>query len=328
MPSSRRLMWVLAAASLAVACSEASGTQRLGADPTEEEDPGDDTGSTTRGGGGSSGSSGTGGSTGASTDGGIPPRADSGPGSTASAARDFFIADTSAKLNASCGSCHIGGANGAPKFLASDAAASYIALDNRALIQAGSLLTTKGVHSNGGAPALSGDALASVTSWLGKEAGERAGKAAPVSLLEIAAKCGDMTKFPQQALTSMLTTQRQNENNNNCTGCSNTQCASCHNSGEANTYIANPNEANSVQRMLAFYQSADGISRFVGIDGTKLVESKIFETKATATQADQRSAAIPKHPMYRVDATRATAIAAFAADIVAKYNAGTCPNQK
>lgn len=285
----------------------------------ETEDPGDEPGDqpgTTTGGT----------SAGGSSDAGIAPRADSGPGSTSSPARAFFISTTHAKLAAQCGSCHSSGAGGAPKFLDSNAEAAYIALDARALIVADSLLVTKGIHSAGGAPALSGDALTSTQQWLAMEAQERQGKNAPTNLLQVAADCADVAKFPTQLMTTMVTTRRNNENANNCTGCSNTQCASCHLAGEANTMVSDGRTQSNTE-MTTFYKTKEGITRFIGVDGTKLVVSNIWQTKSQATIADQRAANIPKHPQYLLNQQRLDAITAFAQDIVTKFNAGQCPGQ-
>jgi hypothetical protein len=261
---------------------------------------------------------------GGSTD--VPPRPETGPGSKSSAARSYFLSTVHAPLQAQCGSCHSTGALGAPKILDANPELAYIALDNRALIRADSILVTKGQHAGGAGPALSGEARTSTLAWLEMEATERVGKAAPVNLLKVAADCADMSKFPTQPLTSLLTTRRTGENNNNCTGCDRTQCASCHLEGEANVAISDGRTINNTE-MLSFYKTPEGISRFIGLDRTKLVESKIFETKSKATVDDQRNVNIPKHPQYVLDAARTDAIRAFAQAIITKFDAGQCPNQ-
>lgn len=255
------------------------------------------------------------------------PRPDAGPGSTSSAAHQYFVTTAFPALSTSCGGCHTSGALGAPKFLAANAEDAYIALDNRSLIQEGSLLLTKGQHASGSAPALSGEALTATQAWLGMEAKERVGTAQPKNLLQIAADCGDQAKFPTQALTSLLTTKRNNENGDTCTGCQNTQCASCHLAGEASTMISDGRSTHNTS-MLSFYRGTEGITRFIGIDGTRLVASNVFKVKSDATVADQRSPAIPKHPQFILDANRQAAIDAFAQDIVTKFAAGQCPGQK
>jgi hypothetical protein len=269
-----------------------------------------------------SGSAGTAGAAGSAGSAGSAGAAGAG-GTTTTKAKAFYISDVHAKLSAACGGCHVSGSGGAPKFMAADAAGSYTALDQRALIVADSLLVTKGTHASGSAPALGGEARTKVDQWLAMEAVDRKGQATP-NLLQIAADCATDGTFPTQVLSTLLTVRRQNENGNTCTGCQNTQCASCHNSGEANTLITTQVEAN---RMVAFYRQKESISRFIGIENGKLVESKVFEVKATATQADNRPANVPKHPMYIINPIQSQAIAAYAQAIITKFNAGQCPGQ-
>ena len=121
-----------------------------------------------------------------------------------------------------------------------------------------------------------------------------------------------------------VTTKRLNENGNPCTGCNNTQCASCHLSGEANVEISSGRTAENTQ-MIAFYKSSETISGFIGISGTTLVASNSFKTKSDATVADKRAVTVPKHPQFVLDAARQAAIDAFAQDIITKFNVGQCP---
>lgn len=252
-----------------------------------------------------------------------PGKPSTGPGSAGSAAHKLFVETVHPKL-ASCGACHASGAQGAPKFIQTVADEAYLAMDARGLIKTDTLLLTKGPHAAGAAPALTSDQRSAIEGWLAREATERVGQASPVNLLQVAATCGDPAKFPTQALTTWLTTRRQNENGNQCTGCNNTQCASCHLSGEANVAISSGRTTDN-QAMIDFYKSPDSISRFIGIDGTKLVASNAFKTKADATVADVRPISVPKHPQFIMTPAKQTAIDAYVQDIVTKFNAGTCP---
>ena len=313
----------LAATSALTGCgSTAPGALYSAGGNTFGGDTGGDTGGETNG-GTNGGTTGT-----ASPDGGtvVTPRPDAGPGSTASAARAYFLGTAYPKLSSTCGSCHTSGAQGAPKFLDANPEAAYVALDGRALIVADSLLLNKGPHAGGGAPALAGDALTVTQTWLTMEAGERQGKPGPTNILQVAADCADSAKFPTTTMTQLVTTRRQNENANNCIGCSNTQCASCHLAEEANTMVSDGRTQSNTE-MLAFYKTAVGVTRFVGIDGVKLTASNVWKTKSEATVADQRASTIPKHPQFLLDATRLAAIDAYAQDIVTKFNAGQCPGQ-
>ena len=251
-----------------------------------------------------------------------PTQPGTGPGSKSSAAHKDFVDNVFPSLKPTCAGCHGTGTNGAPKYLQDPADASYIALDQLGLIVTNSLLLTKGAHSTG-APALTSAQQGIITTWLGMEAQERVGQKAPTNLLDTAAKCGDPAKFPV-ALTKLVTTKRTNENGNQCTGCNNTQCASCHLAGEYNVEISSGRATDNAQ-MVQFYQSAETISRFIGINGTDLVASNAFKTKSDATVADQRSANIPKHPQFILDATTQAAIDLYAQDILTKFKAGTCP---
>ena len=244
-----------------------------------------------------------------------------GPGSKASPAHQDFVDNVFPKMGP-CSACHASGANGAPKFLQGTADAAYIAMDGLGLIKTDSLILSKGPHSTG-APALTSEQTGLINTWLAMEATERVGQKAPTNLLDTAAKCGDPAKFPV-ALTKLLTTKRTNENGNQCIGCNNTQCASCHLAGEYNVEISSGRTGDNAQ-MVQFYQSSDTISRFIGINGTELVASNAFKIKSDATVADQRSANIPKHPQFILDAATAAAIDLYAQDIITKFKAGTCP---
>ena len=224
-------------------------------------------------------------------------------------------------LTTTCGSCHAPpGSAGAPTFWNSDAATAYTSVEARGYITSASMLLRKGQHTG---PALSGQESADVTQWLTLEQQVR-GTQTPVDLLSKLGNCVDATKFQAILLNQLKTIKRTNENANNCTGCNQAPCQTCHTTGEyamhANfSQIGTP----TLKAMQANATSPEGIyiiSKYVTTNGTLLVPSTALKDKATAT-----ATGVPySHPMFTVTPAMETAIEAFATDIITKYNAKTC----
>ncbi len=277
------------------------------------------------GGGPATGSSGGGGSSGttpgSSSSGGVTPPDQPPPGITSPSAKEYFIKTVFPELTTSCGGCHNPpGSAGAPTFWNADASTAYTSVEARGYITTASMLLRKGQHTG---PALTPQATADVSSWLAQEAQVR-GNNVPVNILSKLGTCVDATKFQAITLDKLRTIKRTNENANNCTGCNQAPCESCHATGE---YAMHANFGNlGTQTALALKgntMSPEGIfiiSKYISTNGTTLVASSALKDKATAT-----STGVPySHPMFTVTPAMATAIDAFAQDIITKYNAKTC----
>jgi cytochrome c5 len=245
-----------------------------------------------------------------------PPPA-TGPGSTASAAHKFFVASVFPAIQ-NCSACHATGANGAPKFLDANADTAYSSLDAIGLIQTNSRLLVKGVHSGGAAPALSDTQKPIVNQWLGMEAQERAGKAAPVNVLEKLAACMDKAQLTAIGLQTIRTQPRNGENTNRCTGCNNAVCSSCH--GDTTTTFYEQFGSKLGDNTFEMSQKQPYILKYFGLNGTEPVASNGILLKQTAVA----TAPPYSHPKFTMNATVKANLDKFVADTIAKYKAGTC----
>ncbi len=279
-------------------------------------------------GGSSSGGSSSGAATSSSSSGGgggttpgVTPAGQPPPGISSNTAKDYFIKTVFPELATTCGGCHAPpGSAGAPTFWNADAATAYAAVEARGYIAPASMFLRKGQHTG---PALTPQETSDVTQWLSLEQQTR-GNVAPTNLLSKLGNCVDPAKFQAITLDKLRTIKRTNENANTCTGCNAAPCQTCHTSGE---YAMHANFSQIGQPTVAALQanalSPEGIyviSKYVATNGTTLVPSTALKDKATAT-----STGLPySHPMFAVTPAMDTAIAAFAQDIITKYNAKTC----
>ncbi|WP_394838812.1 hypothetical protein LVJ94_18130 [Pendulispora rubella] len=308
----RHLLSALAAAVLAAACSQGpQGTLEVG------DEGGNGAGNGNGGGNGAGNGAGNGGGNGG---GGIPnqpPPPPSGPGSVESAGHKAFNASVYPKIGR-CVECHANGTAGAPKFLTTDANTSYQGLDARGLIVPNSLVLTKGSHASGAAPALDAAQSQAVQEWLTQEAADRGGQQAPENILEKMGGCLDEAKFKAIGFQNLTTTKRQGENRNNCTGCDNAKCRTCHTGGDGGFYMA----AGSNLDTSTFQEtkSVKYIVKYLGLNGTEPVASNAIQAKADATAKDKPYS----HPLFTLKPEMKTAIDAFVNDAIAKYKAGSC----
>lgn len=240
-----------------------------------------------------------------------------GPGSADSVARKFFIEKVFPTLG-TCNVCHATGNLGAPKFLAQDPAVAYQAVDVHALIVDQSLLLTKGTHGGGAAPALDANQTKLVVEWLALESKERVGQAAPVNILEKIGACLDQTLFDAVKFQDLRTTRRDNENANNCTGCNNAPCRTCHTGGDGNFYMAAGSTLD--KNTFAESQKAKFIVKYIGLNGTTPVPSNAIQLKSDATVTDRPYS----HPMYTIPAEMKTRLDAFVTTAITKYQNKQC----
>jgi hypothetical protein len=253
----------------------------------------------------------------------VAPPPDAGPGSVTSAAHEFFDATVYPELTV-CQACHSSGVNGAPTMMTAPADTTYSSLDALGLIQQNSLLLTKGSHDNGAAPALTSQQSTDITTWLGMEAKERAGSAAPTNVLAEVAKCASQTEWNAIGWGNLRTTPRSDENANKCTGCNKDVCAACHDGGEQGFFMS---EGSNIEPAgTTFQQTFQGpssmtyIIQYFGLNGTTPVASNAIKLKETAVA----SGPAYSHPMFTLTTTMQTALDKFVADTITNYNNKTC----
>jgi hypothetical protein len=249
-----------------------------------------------------------------------PPAA--GPGSTGSLGHAYFVANVYPSIETTCGTCHNTGVDGSPKFLvASDATTSYQNLDARGdviVAPDSSVILHHGAHDSGKAPEPTAAQITTITNWLNQEMQDRAGQAAPVNVLSKMGTCLDQTKFDAIGFQTLVTTKRTTENANNCTGCNNAPCRTCHTGGDGGFYMAVGSSLDSTT--FAETQTPTYIVKYLGLNGATPVASNAIATKSAAT----KTGAPYTHPMFTIPTTMQTALDAFVADAITKYAAGTC----
>jgi hypothetical protein len=267
--------------------------------------------------GSSSGGSGSGG--------GIPvaPAPDAGPGSTSSPAHVYFDATVFPDL-AVCQACHSSGVDGAPKMMVAPADNAYSELDALGLIQSNSLLLTKGSHDTGKAPALTTQQQSDITTWLGMEAQERAGTAAPTNVLAQVAKCVSQADFNAIQWSNLVTQPRTTENPNKCTGCNQARCVSCHEGGEYGFDMAEGSTlypaGTTFKTTFEGPNSSSYITKYFGLNGTAPVASNAILLKMQAVAAGPAYS----HPMFTMSTTMQTALNTFVNNAITNYTNNTC----
>jgi hypothetical protein len=303
-----------------------------------------DTGTLTDGTGGNGGgplanAPGGGGAAGATastpTSGSIADGTASGPLATNSAeGKAFYVASVHPILAATCGTCHSSAGPGPNWLNPADANASYGMLFSQGYVVQNSRLTTKGTHDGSTTNALNAAQIGTFNSWVTMELKDGGQSTTPAVLQKLGA-CFDQTLFNAMQMAQWKTTQRTNNNNtnkitpwnenaNNCTGCNNTPCSACHsddaatnfNDAEGNTILpAGTTFANTKLTTPAY------ITKFFGVspDG-KPIPSDGIKKKSDATMLGKAYS----HPMFSLTTAQQTAVDAFVAGAIAKYNAGTC----
>ncbi|MGO8999226.1 MAG: hypothetical protein ACLQVI_38360 [Polyangiaceae bacterium] len=272
-------------------------------------------------------SSGAASSSGGSSSGGgsTAPPPDAGPGSTSSQAHQFFDATVYPELVTTCAPCHATGVSGAPTMMAPPADNTYSSLDALGLIQTSSLLLTKGSHDNGAAPALTSQESADITTWLGMEAQERTGAAAPANILSEVAQCVSEADWNAIGWGTLTTQPRTDENPDKCSGCAYAQCASCHSSGEQGFFM-DMGTAFDPDGSIAFQQTFQGpfmstyVIQYFGLNGTTPVASNAIMTKQQAVATGPAYS----HPMFVMPQTMQTALTTFVNDAITAYTNHTC----
>jgi hypothetical protein len=244
------------------------------------------------------------------------------PGVASADAKTFFVQKVYQSLENTCGACHNApGSAGAPGYLsATSASDAYASVEARGYIVPNSMLLKKGQHEG---PPLTSDQVGLVTQWLALEAQVR-GNQAPVNLLSKLGKCLNKTLFDAIGIDKLQTIPRKGENPDRCTGCNNTPCMSCHESGE---YAMYSNSGGLGMATFSALQSnatsPEGIyiiSKYITTNGTQLVPSTAIPEKATLTAGG----APYSHPMFTISPEAAQAITDFANDAIAKYDAKQC----
>ncbi|MBL8607915.1 MAG: hypothetical protein JNL38_11365 [Myxococcales bacterium] len=249
------------------------------------------------------------------------PIPQSGPGSKDSQARQYFIDNVYASLNGTCGGCHSSGAAGAPKFMSTDASATYQLFDQRGYIVATNSILVTHKHTGAGTEPTA-DQMSKMQTWLQKEGLERVGQKAPEDILGKIGKCINPAdwKAAEAAVRNIATVQRQGENGNQCHSCNvpagQAACASCHAGGDYGMVAGLQNQTYTTDLV----RTRPFINKFFGMNGTDVIPSDAVKSKGVATQ----TGAPYSHPKYTISPQAEQAIQTMVTNTVAAYKAGTC----
>ena len=249
------------------------------------------------------------------------------------AGKDFFTKTVHPVLEQKCSGCHAAGGIGNPTWLVkADAAKTYDMIYLNAYATAASRIVVKGVHSGGGAPELTAAEKSSWAQWIQLETAD-GGQKSQTNVLEKFGTCFDKTKFDAIKLGDLRTTRRQNGNNlqnltenaNNCTGCDNAPCRTCHSADDATGFvlaIGNPIlPADHTFEQTKLLNPAY-IRQYVSTTPTGEPQfNPGLQTQSTYTVEKAKAYT---HPMFKLNQTTQDAIKAFVDDAIAKQKAGTC----
>lgn len=267
------------------------------------------------------------------------PAGEAGSGSAAtnsSSGKAFFASNVFPLLTAKCASCHEAGGVGNPSWVVkADPSKTYeLVYANGWVMPAGSRILDKGVHGGGVAPALSDADRGVFLAWVAIETKD-GGNLAQVSVLEKFGSCLDPQLFAQIGLEKLATTRRTAENNtnnvtpwnenaNNCTGCNNAPCRTCHSLDDATGFVlalGNPN----VPATMTFEETKKILPPYLqkyvatGPDG-RPISSNGLAKKSEATRRDRAYT----HPMFTIPADVQGRIDTFVNAAITKYAAGSC----
>jgi hypothetical protein len=269
------------------------------------------------------------------TPGGETPGTPSGPVPTNSpAGKEFYKTNVHPFMSAKCGACH-GTAGPGPAWLTSaDAEKSYAQLFQVGYVVQQSRIVLKPAHGGVTTNVLATAEAQKYNEWVSMELKDGGTKAPPNVLANLGA-CFDRTKFDAMQLGNWRTTRRTNNNNtnnvtpwnenaNNCTGCDNAPCTTCHSADAATNFknsVGNPLlPADSTFEETKLTAPAY-ITKYFGVSPEgKAMASDSIKKKSDATKKDKAYT----HPMYQLNANQQATLDAFVSDVVTRYNAGTC----
>jgi hypothetical protein len=262
------------------------------------------------------------------------PGAKTGGGSQSTtpkiSAKQYFAANVQTTLGASCGGCHSAGP--APIWIApQDVEKSYALQFQRGYVTNVSAIMRKGAHATGG-PALTNDQTQKFATWVELEVKERGDKA-PASVLEKLGGCLDLAKFKAIGFEKLVTVPRtaknnpkgETENTDECVGCNQTQCSSCHSADPGSGFLmALGNDVFEADHTFNETKSVTPpyIQKYFGMDVTGTpIASKAIKAKSDATVNTGKAY---QHPMFVLTPEMDVAIEKFVDDAISKYKAGSC----
>jgi hypothetical protein len=323
--NARYLLGIALIAAGAVGACGAPDSSSLG---TGGEDPGsDDPGSSTTPGGSTTTPGG-----GTTTPGGDTSQPGNLP-TNSKAGKDFFAKSVQPFLDQKCSGCHTAGGIGNPTWMVkADANLTYDMIYLNAYATAGSRIVVKGVHSGGGGPELSAAEKSTWSQWIAMEAAD-GGQKSQTNVLEKFGTCFDKAKFDAIGFGNLRTTRRQtnnnplkqNENANNCTGCDNAPCRTCHSADDVTGFvmaIGNPILPADYTFEQTKLLNPAYIRQYVSTTPTG--EPQFNPGVMTKSTNTVEKGLAYTHPMFKLSATMQTAIQAFVDDAITKQKAGTC----
>jgi mono/diheme cytochrome c family protein len=297
--------------------------------------------------GGNGGGKGKGGSKGGGDQEGDAPGAPASPGTenpgpsgpvptNSSAGKEFYKTQVHPFLSQQCAGCHQTQGPGPAWITANDAEKSYAQLLQVGYVVRQSRIVLKPAHGGVTNNVLSPAQAQTYNQWVEMELKERGDKAPP-NVLEKLGSCFDRQKFDAMQMGQWRTTRRTaanntnnvtpwNENANNCTGCDNAPCSTCHSADPATNFInavGNPVLGDSATHTFEQTKLTNPayITKFFGTSPEgKPIASDGIKKKSEATMKDKAYT----HPMYRLTDRQQAALDAFVQDVIQKYNAGTC----
>lgn len=246
----------------------------------------------------------------------------------------FFKESVHPFLVSTCGTCHTAAGPGPEWMTTSNPDKTYTQLFKAGYVLENSRIVVKGTHDGASNNALDATQKATFNQWVAMEL-SAGGSEAPPNILEKLGSCFDRAKFDAMQMGQWRTTRRTgnnnindvtpwNENANNCTGCENAPCTTCHSADPAtnfNNAVGNtllPDETTFENTKLT---TPAYITKFfaVSADGTAIASDGI-KKKGLATQKDKAYT----HPMFSLTDKQQAALDAFVQDAITKFAAGTC----
>lgn len=244
-------------------------------------------------------------------------------------AKNVFKSTVYPSLAKECGDCHQKGQRGAPVFLGAGADPSYTAIEGfPGLLSAPSIspLVQKGVHSG---PALTATQADAISKWLKLEVTARKLASDPGTPKNLRAafkafgECMDYARWRELKLDTIALVDTENNQG---------KCLSCHNYGQASTWLGGSNNKEEheqraaetflkmrefpyVQRLVIGRVNAEGT--FDGIEGARRILDKGNE--AQQPQANN-------HPRYALTSELAGNLSTFVTETVSNMNANRCQN--
>jgi len=248
--------------------------------------------------------------------------------------KEFYKANVHPFMAQKCGACHGATGPGPAWLTAADAEKSYAQLFQVGYVVQNSRIVTKPAHGGVTNNVLSTAEAQKYNEWVAMELAD-GGEKAPPNVLEKLGSCFDRQKFDAMNLGQWRTTRRTNNNNtnnitpwnenaNNCTGCDNAPCTTCHSADAATNYknsVGNPILPADSTFEESKLTSPAYITKYFGVSPEgKPIASDALRKKMEATKKDKAYT----HPMFNLNANQLAALDAFVNDVITKYNAGTC----